>query len=397
LAINEDREQLNDLEQFRFEIAIEETRLTDLSDRLGRTRWPLEPEGQPWEYGTSLKFLREIAQYWETQFDWRAIEARLNRHVHYSIPVDGLYYHLVIEHGSGSNSLPLVMFHGWPGSFIEHLQVARRIARPAEFGGDESQSRTVVIASLPGTGFSDPTPKPEGPREIAVYWQRLLVEHLGLSDFALHGSDWGAAISSWMAIDFPGHVRGIHLTSPILQPDVANLDPPLRAEEQEFLEARASRGPWEYAYQTIQGTKPLTLAYGLTDSPIGLAAWLLEKYHGWSSARDKDVSPPFQLDDLLTIVTLYWLAGPGPSTSIYRSQVEGTALRVPRGLRAGAPTWLCRFGDDVSPKMPHSWQERIYNVVHRTEIASGSHFPGLDATQDLADNLLKFLRSLAKG
>jgi len=377
---------LSEVEKFRFRIAVGERELTDLHRRLRGVRWPESPEGEPWEFGTSLTYMRDVINHWASGFDWRKIEDRLNTFTHYRIPVDGRYYHCAIEHGVGDNPVPLALFHGWPGSFTEYLSVARRIA---------SEGVTVIIASLPGAGFSDSGARPIGPREVGKQWHRLLTENLGYSRYSLHGGDLGAAISSWMALDFPSAVHGIHLTSPILQPDIRSLKPPICDEEHAFLDARTARGPWEFGYQAIQGTKPLTLAYGLTDSPVGLAAWLLEKFHGWSASKGKDEPPPFDLDELLTIMTLYWLAGPGPSTWMYRSLIDGTGLRVPAGNRVNVPTWLCRFGDDISPRSPDCWQERTYNVVHRTEVANGSHFPGLDAAEPLGDDLLNFLHFLA--
>jgi pimeloyl-ACP methyl ester carboxylesterase len=390
-VIEEVSNQVNEIEQFRFRVSIDGGQIEDLMRRLRQTRWPIEPNGAPWEFGTSQAYLRSVVDYWVSEFDWQEIERQLNGFAHYRIPVDGRFCHAIIEPGSGENPLPLVLFHGWPGCFTEYLPLARRLAHPEAFGGDANDGATVIIASLPGTGFSDPPASPTGPREVGQIWHQLLTEILGLSHYALHGGDWGAAISSWMAIDQPASVLGIHLTSAILQQDPASLTDHLREDEQAYLATRVGRGPWESGYQVIQGTKPLTLAYGLTDSPAGLAAWILEKYHGWSSAKSKNQPPSFSLDDLLTIVTLYWLAGPGPSTWIYRSLIDGTGLRLHGGVRVEVPTWLCQFADDVSPPSPASWQERTYNVTHRSEVGYGSHFPGLDAPDPLAADIIAFL------
>lgn len=385
---------MNDIESFRYRISVDQDQLADLAQRLANTRWPAEPEGSAWEYGTSQSFLRTAVDYWQAEFDWRKIEQRLNSYAHYRIPLAGKYCHAVVEQGSGANPEAVVLFHGWPGSFVEYLPLIERLAHPEKFGNDAEDGVTVIIASLPGAGFSDAPDKPTGPRDIGRMWHRLLTDEFGLPEYAAHGGDWGAAVASWMAINEPDHVRGIHLTSPILQMDPATLTVPLSEEEERFLTARAGRGPWESGYRIMQGTKPLTLAYGLTDSPAGLAAWIIEKFHSWSSSKGTDQPPPFSLDDLLTIVTLYWLTGPGPSTWIYRSFIDRTGLRPGAGERAEAPTWLCRFGDDISPESPPSWQERSYNVTHRTEVDHGSHFPGLDAAEALSADLAEFMVSL---
>ncbi|MCB2076052.1 MAG: epoxide hydrolase [Novosphingobium sp.] len=382
---------MNDIEQLRFRIAVDDGLIEDLDGRLRKARWPEVPEGSPWEFGTSQPYLRGVIDYWIHDFDWKKMEDGLNAFSHYRIPVDGRNHHCVVERGTGDNPVPLILFHGWPGCFTEYLPVAQRLTRAASIG----KGATVIVVSLPGAGFSESSGRPIGPRDVGGIWHRILTEQLGISRYALHGGDWGAAVSSWMAVDFPASVLGIHLTSPILQPDAAALDPPLSEDEAAFLAARNARGPWEFGYQVVQGTKPLTLSYGLTDSPLGLAAWLLEKFHGWSASKGKDEYPPFDLNDLLTIVTLHWVAGPGPAMWMYRSIIDGTGLRVPADTRVSVPTWLCRFGDDISPQSPESWQERVYDVVHRTEVAYGSHFPGLDATEPLVEDLLKFVRSVS--
>lgn len=371
-------------------IAVDDTVLEDLSRRLAATRWPIAPEGSPWAYGTALAWMRDLVDYWRDGFDWRAIEVRLNRFAHYRLPAEGRRIHAVVEPGSG-DGLPLLMLHGWPGSFLEFMQVVEPLARPAGYGGLAQDGITVIAASLPGYAFSDPPAAPIGPREAAATLLTMMRETLGIDRFYVHGGDWGAAVASWMAFDAPDAVSALHLTSAIMQPRVEEGDPPLREEERVFLDSRAGRGPWEAGYQMIQGTKPLTLAYGLTDSPVGLAAWILEKYRGWSPARSSDAPPPMDRDALLTVVMLYWLAGPGPASWMYRFLVDGTAFRLPPGGRIGVPTSLCLFDGDISPVAPLCWQRRSYEVVRRTVFPGGSHFPGLDAPEPLLADLRRFV------
>jgi pimeloyl-ACP methyl ester carboxylesterase len=190
----------------------------------------------------------------------------------------------------------------------------------------------VIAASLPGYAFSDPPDGPIGPREGGAWLCAMMTQTLGFARFAVHGGDWGAAIASWMAHEAPAQVAAIHLTSAILQPDVTNADPPLDDAEHAYLEARRVRGPWESGYQAIQGTKPLTLAYGLADSPVGLAAWIIEKYHGWSVARGTERGPPMDRDDLLTVAMLYWLAEPGPATGCTVSWSTGRRFACPKDI-----------------------------------------------------------------
>ena len=375
-------------------IAVAQPVLDDLAHRLEQVRWPLAPAGASWQHGTSLGFMRELVDYWREGFDWRAVEMRLNRFRHYRLPAGDRRIHAIVEPGSGSSRPPLLLLHGWPGSVIEFLPLIEPLAHPARFGGRAEDGVTVIAASLPGYAFSDPPDGPIGPREAGVWLRAMMTQTLGFARFAVHGGDWGAAIASWMAHDAPAQVASIHLTSAILQPDVANAEPPLDDAELAHIEARRIRGPWESGYQAIQGTKPLTLAYGLADSPVGLAAWVIEKYHGWSVARGTDRAPPMDRDDLLTVAMLYWLAEPGPASWMYRFLVDGTAFRLPKGHRVEVPTSLCLFGDDISPIAPLRWQQRSYNVVSRTLIPHGSHFPGLDAAPALLEDLKKFVAAL---
>ena len=378
-----------------FEVAIDSKMLVDLRARLAATRWPAAPRGRPWEFGAEYEYMREIIAYWQDGFDWALQQQRINTFEHYRFSVDGRRVHAAIGRSSQGRLPSLLLMHGRPGSFIEFLEVAKRLSQPERYGRDPRDGANVVALSLPGCGFSDPPESPIGPREIARQWLTVALSDLRLGQFAVHGSDWGAAIGSWMALERPDAVQGLHLTSAIMQPDTAPPAPPLDEEEQAFLARRASRGPWEMGYQIIQGSKPLTLAYGLADSPAGLAAWLLEKYHAWSAARGSNLPPPMDRDDLLAIVSLYWFAGPGPDGWIYRSLLDGTGLRLPPGARIEVPTAICSFANDVSPPSPPRWQERAYRVVGRTRISHGSHFPGLDAPEALTDDLLRFLRSLA--
>jgi pimeloyl-ACP methyl ester carboxylesterase len=381
-------------EQFRTGFAIAEAVLADLRQRLDLTRWPLTPEGEPWAHGTSLDYLRGVIEHWRSGFDWRASESRINQYRHYLFPVNGRQVHAVVIGGANGDRPPVLFGHGWPGAFTEFLGVAERLAYPELHGGSAIDATTVVLVSLPGCGLSSAPVAPIAPREIARDWLELMQAHLGFERFFVHGSDWGAAIGSWLAADAPNAVLGLHLTSAIIQPDITAPGIQLDDEERTFVQRRAARGPWESGYQTSQGSKPLTLAYGLTDSPTGLAAWILEKYQSWGAARGTSGPPLIPLNELLTILSLYWFAGPGPSTWIYRFLLDGTGLRFPHGIRVAVPTAICSFHYDVSPPSPATWQGRCYDVVRRTTVDHGGHFPGLDAEAALAADISAFTTQL---
>ena len=383
------------LAHFTTRIDIKEAQVLDLRDRLRNTRWPIAPEGKAWENGTSLAYLRDVVDYWLDSFDWRIQEERLNCHEHIVAPINGRNVHAVVMRSEKGERPPIVLAHGWPGSFVEFLEIGERLSHPERFGHDAKAGSTVIIVSLPGCGLSSPPKVPIGPREIAGDWLQLMTDTLKIEKFVVHGGDWGAAIASWLAVDAPEVLYGLHLTSAIIQPEISTVID-ISDEEQVFLAQRENRSPSEGAYRVLQGSKPLTLSYSLSDSPVGLAAWLLEKYQAWGVSTGTQDPPSIPLQELVTIISLYWFADPGPSTWIYRFLIDGTGLKFPAGVRVNVPTAVCSFQHDVSPVSPASWQRRCYDVVQHSRIDHGGHFPGLDAPQALAKDLREFVASVCK-
>jgi pimeloyl-ACP methyl ester carboxylesterase len=373
-----------------FRIAVAEAVLEDLRARLALTRWPIEPQAPAWSFGTSLAFMHEVVDYWRQGYDWRAAEAELNRFSQYLVPVGDLKIHVLIEEGSGPDPLPLILTHGWPGGVVEFLDMIEPLAHPERFGGRVEDAFTVIAPSLPGYGFSDPPKAPITPRDVAGLWHELATEGLGLTRYAAHGGDWGAAVTSWLAFDHPQALTGIHLTLPILSQPASPDARPFDDEELGYIGRITAKMQKETGYQMIQGTKPQTLAYGLTDSPAGLAAWILEKFQGWSAAFGTTGRPPMSLDRLLTNVMFYWLNGPNAASWLYVSMVAGAAFQLPPGGRVETPTGLCLFPDDIAPPSPPQWAARAYNVAERQVADKGGHFPGLDAPDVLVDSIRRF-------
>ncbi len=384
---------MQNIDSHRFRIAIADEVLADLRERLARARLPAyAPKGANWAHGTSLPYMHETLAYWRDRYDWRKVEARLNRFAHYRLPVAGKRVHAIVEQGSGKNPLPLILTHGWPGSFVEFTEMIEPLAHPERFGGSADDGFTVIAASIPGYAFSDPPDVPLGPREVGHIWHQLMTETLGFARYGAHGSDWGAAITSWLAFDHPEKLAAIHLTMPILR-DPASLEKqPPDAEEAAHLQMQGERMIGETGYQAIQGTKPQTLAYGLTDSPIGLAGWILEKYHTWSSARGSDRPPPMEPEHLITNIMMYWLNGPNASTWMYKWLVDWSGFILPPGRKITVPTGLCQFPDDVVAPAPPQWGRRSYNVARDVRAPKGSHFPGLDAAPFLIDDIRAFFK-----
>lgn len=374
-----------------FRVAVPDESLTDLHQRLARTRWPIEPQGGGWRYGANLDYVRGLIAHWQTGFDWRAWEARINRFEQSRIEVDGLRIHTLIEPGSGTNPLPLVLTHGWPGSFLEFIDLIEPLAHPERFGGSADDAFTVIVPSLPGYGFSDPPPAPITPRQVAALWHKLAVDELGLTRYVAQGGDWGSAVTSWLALDHPQGLAAIHLNMTGLRPWTGEGTPPVTGEEKAWIARIQKHLARETAYQQIQGTKPQTLAYALTDSPAGLAAWIAEKFHGWTiGGEDRD--PPFDMDWLLANVMLYWLNGINAANWLYVSIVEGTAGALKAGERVGVPTGLSLFPRDLLLPPPKSWIERAYDVRYYRVFERGGHFPAVEQGPLLADEIRRFFR-----
>ena len=358
-----------------YKIAVDDAVLTDLKSRLALTRWPTAPEGHPWRLGTALPYMKKVVEYWRDEYDWRKSEAALNSFNNYTAVVDNMEIHFIVEIGSGDNPKPLIMTHGWPGSIVEFLDVIMPLAHPERFGGDVSDAFTVIVPSIPGFGFSGAPSAPITPRDVAGMWSKLMTEVLGIDQYFAQGGDFGSIISSWLAYDFPAQLIALHLNLVAFDPLPTTGAAP--DAERSWVEASRVRRDPEAGYRTQQGTKPLTLSYGLTDSPAGLAAWILEKFHGWT-VPGEDRPPPFNLDHLLANIMLYWLPGPGAASWMYVSLIETNARRLPQGHRVEVPTGFLLCPRDVSVPPPDSLINRSYNMVKRTDAPGGGHFVALE-------------------
>lgn len=375
-----------------FRIDVSDAVLRNLAAKLALTRFPdIEPVGAAWRFGVPIGYLRDIVNFWSEDYDWREWEARLNCFAHYRASIAGGRVHFIMEPGSGDAPFPLVFTHGWPGSFVEFIDIIEPLAHPERFGGDVSDAFTVIVPSLPGYGFSDPPAAPIHPRQVAARWQVLMRDVLGFSRYGAQGGDWGSAVTSWLAIEAPPELIAIHLNMVSLRPSLEEGATPLDESERRWVAASKKRREGELAYQQIQGTKPQTLAYGLTDSPAGLAAWILEKFHGWT-VPGRDAPPPFDTGHLVTNVMIYWLAGINAANWMYQSSVEGKSVALKPGEFVEVPTGVMLFPDDIALPPPSRWIERAYNLVHRTDAATGGHFAAMQCGSALIEDIRRFFR-----
>ncbi len=377
-----------------FSVHIDDEVLEDLRNRLAATRWPNELPGTGWDYGSNLDYMKELVDYWRNEFDWRAQEALINSFSHYKADVEGLGIHFIHEHGHGPDPMPLVITHGWPGTFFEMYKMIPLLTDPASHGGDPADSFDVVAPSLPGFGFSDYS-KERGMEvaRTAALWEVLMTQHLGYPRFAAHGGDIGAGVTSRLGYGHADSLFGIHLTSitrpvPFLGDGARELTEAEKTHMREREEWQQSEG----GYAHIQGTKPQTLAYGLNDSPVGLAAWIVEKYRTWSDCGG-DVEKRFTKDELLTTVTIYWATETiTSSTRMYKENQSYTWTLSP-DERIEVPTGVAAFPAEIS-RPPREWGERSYNLQSWTPMPSGGHFAALEEPQILAEDIRLFFRPL---
>jgi pimeloyl-ACP methyl ester carboxylesterase len=378
-----------------FTVHIPQKTLDDLHRRLARTRWTDEVESAGWDYGTNLDYLKELVEYWQNQFDWRAQEAKLNQFAQFYAKIDSVGIHFIHERGKGPNPLPIILTHGWPDSFYRFYKIIPRLTDPKSHGGDAADAFDVIVPSIPGFGFSD-RPRERGTTNdrTADLWARLMTQELGYRRFAAHGGDGGSLISQLVALKYPESVIGIHLTD-LGWHSTMNLDPATLSEaEQKYLNASQSWSIQEGAYAMVQMTKPQTLAYGLNDAPVGLAAWIIEKFRVWSDC-DGDLERSYSKDELLTNIMIYW-ATQTINSSIRGYYEEAHKPSLQSGQRIDAPAGLAIFLKDIPPDLPppRELAERSLNVQRWTEIPRGGHFAALEEPELLAEDIRAFFRPL---
>ncbi len=379
----------------KFTIAVPNDVLIDLRERLVRTRWPGEVVNSGWEYGTNLSYLKELIEYWRTRYDWRKHERELNAFSHFKVPINGCAIHFIHQPGIGPNPTPLLLLHGWPGSIAEFQQIIPMLTDPARHGGDARDAFTIVAPSLPGYGFSD-DPRVPGMKiePIAEIFHELMTQVLGYRRFGVQGGDWGSIIASRIGHAYPSAVIGVHLNMVALGPPEGRKALGGGEDAKRFLEGAKKFRDNESGYQQIQGTKPQTLAYGLNDSPAGLAAWIVEKFRTWSDCKG-NVESRFTKDQLLTNITIYWVTQSINSSTRLYYEVRHGAYRLAPGERVEAPTGIALFpGEMIRP--PRDYAEKAYNIRHWSEMPSGGHFAAMEEPALLAGDIRTFFAEVGK-
>ena len=382
----------------KFRIAIDAAVLRDLADRLARTRFLPDFANADWSYGANGDYLRALVAYWRDTYDWRRHEAAMNRFDHFRVTIDGVPIHFIHARSKGPNPMPLILSHGWPWTFWDWQKVIAPLADPAAHGGDPSDAFDVIVPSLPGFGFSSPLLKSGvDALRTADLWRMLRCDALGYPKFAAHGGDWGAFVTAQLGHKHADSLVGIHLANgaPL---DFFQTGLPTAADyapDEAGLHERTIKFFAEgHGYSAIQSTRPQTLGYGLDDSPVGLAAWLVEKRRDWSDCGG-DIERVYSKDDLLTSIMLYWVTETiGTSARFYyEGRVNPWRPTHSRSPTVDVPTGIIRFENDVC-WWPRKLMERHYAIRRWTRVPHGGHFAPMEQPEILVGDLRAFFREL---
>ena len=374
-----------------FKIDVPEDVIQNIYTRVKEYPWHEMPDDGGWSYGTNLDYMKDFCDYWINKFNWREQERKINKFHHYTSLVDDINIHFIHEKGSGNGPIPLLISHGWPGSIVEFLNIIDPLAHPEKHNGNIDDSFDVIVPSLPGFGFSDRPSRPIGPRKMAKYFDLLMTDNLGYSNYLAQGGDWGGAISSWLGFEHSA-CQAIHINILTMR----HPDGPKGKEEKEWAKNFEIEQIMENGYRTQQATKPQTLSYAMMDSPVGVAAWIIEKFNSWSDTVGDDIESVHSKDSLLTNIMIYLITKTFNTASwiYYGRTEEGGRILSPEGKRVEVPTAAALFPAELLSWPPRSYAERIYNIKQWTEMPRGGHFAALEQPDLLIEDIRTFARSI---
>ena len=375
-----------------FDLSVPDETIENIRKRVAGYHWHEMPDDGGWDYGVNIEYMKEFCDYWVNDFDWRRQEKEINRFSHFKAPVDGIDLHFIHEKGSGDNPVPLIISHGWPGTIVEFLDFIDLLAHPEKHGGSVDDAFDVVAPSLPGFGFSGRPPRPYGPRKMAGVFNTLMTDTLGYGTYMAQGGDWGGAISSWLGYEHSPACQAIHINILTMR----HKDGPQGPQERAWAEQFERDQIMENGYRTQQATKPQTLSYAMMDSPVGVAAWILEKMNSWSDTKGNDVESVYTKDQLLTNIMVYIVTRTFNTASwiYYGRREEGGRILSPEGKRVEVPTACALFPAELLAWPPRSYAERIYNITQWTEMPRGGHFAAMEQPELLIEDIRKFAKSL---
>ena len=375
-----------------FKVKIPDEVIQNINSKVKNYSWHEMPDDGGWDYGTNLDYMKEFSKYWLENYNWRETEKKINRFKNFKCNIDNIDIHFIHEKGSGKNPRPLLLSHGWPGSIIEFLHIIEKLAHPEKFGGNEEDAFDVIVPSLPGFGFSSRPARPMGPRKMSSIFNKLMTDKLGYKKYIAQGGDFGGTICTWLAYDFPKNLIGIHINILITR----HPDGPQTSEEKEWQERFRKDQRIEDGYRTQQATKPQTLSYAMMDSPVGVAAWIIEKMRGWSDLKNGDIESVFSKEILLSNIMIYLVTKTFNTASwIYYGRREEGGRSLPKEhLPLKVPTAIAVFPKEYLEWAPRSYVERIYNVKRWTKMSKGGHFAALEQPELLIKDITEFSKEL---
>jgi pimeloyl-ACP methyl ester carboxylesterase len=383
-----------------FTITIDQTTISDLKQRLANTRWPAQIDNDEWEIGTNETYLQGLCAYWQNDFDWKQQEAYLNSFPQFKTTIDGSDIQFIHQKGEGTQSIPLLLTHGWPDSFVRFLKLIPLLTKADERG----LSFDVVVPSVPGHGFSPL--RAEGGvnnKTIASLFADLMTKELGYTKFIAHGGDAGSEITEQLALYHPDSLRGIHLTDIPYHHISAAAEDKLTSAEKKYKEKVTQWQQTEGAYNALQSTKPQTIAYGLNDSPAGLAGWIVEKFQAWSDC-DGDVESCFTKDELLTNITIYWVTQTVYSSAMrYHETMKDMMQEMfnpltklnpfdKTGTKTGVITGIAQFKTDLLP--PKDFAEKFFTIRQWNKLPRGGHFAAMEQPDLLVNDIRQFVHDI---
>ena len=375
----------------KFIINIDIQLIDEIIEKVKSYNWNKLPDINNWNLGINKSTLKDLCDYWITDYNWRREEKKINAFNHFIADVDDLKIHFLYEKGKASNSIPLLISHGWPGSFIEFKNITEPLTNPKKFGLDENICFDLIMPSIPGFAFSSAPKLPFGPRKIAFYYNKLITEVLEYKTYVAQGGDWGSAISSWLGHDYDDFCKAIHLNAMLVRHREG-----VQTKEERIWQKKFNKDQvLEEGYRSLQATKPQTLAFAMNDNPVGIAAWILEKFHGWSDLKNKDVLNIYSKDDLLTNIMIYLVTNSFNTSSwIYygRREEGGRVMNIKD--KVNSITGCAIFPYEFLTWPPKSYVGRLYNLVHWSKLPSGGHFAALEEPNLLVNDIRDFVSKI---
>ena len=375
-----------------FEINFSDVEIQNVKTKVASFPWHEMPKDGGWSFGTNIDYMKNLADYWTKEYDWKSQEVRLNQFPNYKTKVDDLDIHFIIKKSSSPKAIPLILIHGWPGSIVEFLEIIDPLCEPEKYGNNNEVCFDIIAPSIPGFAFSGKPENPIGPRKIASIFNKLMTEKLGYKKYVAQGGDWGSAISTWLGFDHSKNCKGIHIN---MLP-ARHIDGPQTEEEKSWDRQFSKDYVSQSGYFAIQSTKPQTLSYAMMDSPVGVAAWIIEKFYYWSDLEDRSIELTYQKDDLLTNIMIYILTKSFNTSSwiYYGRAKEGGRILSQDGRRVEVPTGCAVYPKEFLTWPPKSYVERLFNLVHWTEMNKGGHFAALEQPSSLIKDIQDFYKKV---